>query len=112
MFNVNKMNINDKLEKFSKQCKVKTIRSTPIFTGVRSRSLRSLYTYEDFLIDLLRHYATRQRVYHPHIPTLIVQFLPLYNWKNPWHGREDSDEINDKVRNITEVFLSHSKTIA
>jgi len=101
----------DKLGKFNKRYTVKTNRDIPIYTGVRSRSLSSLYTYEDFLIDLLRHCTIKQRMYHPNIPTLIVKFLPLYTWENPYLRRWESDEINDKVENVTEVTFSHCKTI-
>jgi len=106
------MSIRDKLGIFTKRCKLKTKMSIPICTRVRSRSLKGLYTYEDFLIDLLRHYTIKQRVYHPHIPTLIVKFLPIYTWENPWLRRRGSDEIKDKLEHPIEVILTHCKTIA
>jgi len=52
--------------------------NNPVYTEVRSQSMGSLYSYKDFLIDLLRHCTIKQRVYHPHIPTLIVEYVPIY----------------------------------
>jgi len=104
------MYIKNKSGIFTRRRKVK--RSVPIYTRVRSRSLRNLYTYEDFLIDLLRHYTIKQRVYHPYIPMLIVKFLPLYFLATPQPGRGESEEINDNDDHEIGVVLSHSKTIA
>jgi len=74
------------------------IRSFPFHTDARSQSLNNLYSYEEFLIDLIRYCTIKQRVYHPHIPTLIVAFLPIYAWVN---------HKNDLMR----VNLSHCDTI-
>jgi len=51
----------------------------PVYTEVRSQSLTSLYSYKDFLIDLIRHCTIKQQLYHAHLPTLIVKYVPIYS---------------------------------
>jgi len=93
-------------KKREKQLKLK---SFPIQTQVRSQSLKSLYSYEDFLIDIIRHCTIKQRVYHPHIPKLIVDFVPIYTWTHP-DGK--SKERSESTENVMKVNLSHCNTIA
>jgi len=82
----------------------------PICTEVRSVSMSNLYSYKDFLIDILRHYTIKQRVYHPHLPTLIVEYVPIYSWSNP-QIQSDGDERDEKVEDIMKVELSHCDTV-
>jgi len=102
------MSIRSKFPRSKKRYK-HTPRSDPVLTAVRCKSLRGLYSYEDFLIDLIRHCTIKQRVYHPHIPTLIVKFVPIYTWENP--RRKDSSEIDEKCQHVMKVMLSHCNTI-
>jgi len=83
----------------------------PIHTEIRSQSLRSLYTYEDFLIDLIRHCTIKQRLYNPHIPALIVKFVPLYTWSNPLIHLDEFDDRDEKGEDIMKVMLSHCNTV-
>lgn len=92
------MNIRAKTRSSIKRERPNTIRSFPFHTDARSQSLNTLYSYEDFLIDLIRYCAIKQGVFHPYIPTLIVAFLPIYTWVN---------QRNDLMR----VTLSHCDTI-
>jgi len=89
----------------------KRIPRTPFHSEIRSQSLRTLYSYEDFLIDLIRHCMMKQRVYHPHIPTLIVKFVPLYTWSNPLIHLHEFDDRDEKVEEIMKVTLSHCNTV-
>jgi len=89
----------------------KTRLSPPIFTEVRTQSMSSLYSYKDFLIDLLRHYTIKQGVYHPHLPTLIVEFVPIYNWLNPQNAIDVPDQKTEEGDDKMKVELSHSDTI-
>jgi hypothetical protein len=82
----------------------------PVYTEVRSVSMSNLYSYKDFLIDILRHYTIKQRVYHPHLPTLIVEYVPIYSWSNP-QIQNDGDERDEKVEDIMKVELSHCDTV-
>jgi len=83
----------------------------PIYTEIRSQSMRSLYSYKDFLIDLIRHCMIKQRVYHPHIPALIVKFVPIYTWSNPLIHLDDLDHQDAKVEEVMKVTLSHCNTV-
>jgi len=83
----------------------------PVRTEFRTQSIDSLYTYKDFLIDLLRHWTIKQRVYHPHIPTLIVEFVPIYKWSNPQFRNGDFNQGDEKVEDVMQVDLSHCDTI-
>jgi len=73
------MNISAKFRIRKKRSKVPASVRKPVHTEVASQSLATLYCYEDFLIDLLRHYTMKQKLFHPHLPTLIVEFVPIYN---------------------------------
>lgn len=83
----------------------------PVYTEVRSVSMSSLYSYKDFLIDILRHYTIKQRVYHPHLPTLIVEYVPIYSWSNPQIQSDEYDQRDEKVEDIMKVELSHCDTV-
>jgi len=83
----------------------------PVQTEFRTQSIDSLYTHKDFLIDLLRHCTIKQRVYHPHIPTLIVEFVPIYSWSNPRIPRDDFDQRDEKIEDVMKVELDHCDTI-
>jgi len=82
----------------------------PIYTAVRSVSMSNLYSYKDFLIDILRHYTIKQRVYHPHLPALIVEYVPIYSWSNP-QTQDHGYEVDEKVEDIMKVELSHCDTV-
>lgn len=83
----------------------------PVRTEFRTQSIDSLYTYKDFLIDILRHFTIRQRVYHPHIPTLIVEFVPIYKWSNPQFRNGDFNQGDEKIEDVMQAELSHCDTI-
>jgi len=70
---------------------------------LRSQSLQTLYSYEDFLIELLTWCAMKQRVYHPHIPNLIVTFIPIYEWKNPELENNSDDEMKVNITHLNTV---------
>jgi hypothetical protein len=93
--------------------KVQKIRlKPPVYNEeVRSQSMRSLYSYKRFLIDLIRHYTIKQGVYHPHLPTLIVDFVPIYNWLNPAITSVDSDQKIEDDDDIMQAELSHCDTV-
>jgi len=92
------MSIRAKLRLPIKRERPITRRSFPFHTEARPQSLKSLYSYEDFLIDLIRHCTIKQQVYHPHIPRLIAEFVPIYTWVNP-------------EKNLMKITLSHCNTI-
>jgi len=105
------MNFTTKLRFRKKRSKVPTSEREPVQTEVGSQSLNTLYSYKDFLIDLLRHYTMRQKLFHPHLPTLIVEFLPIYNWSNSQIRSEESDQRDEKANEAMMVDLSHCNTI-
>jgi len=105
------MNIRTKLGFSKKRSEVHTTAQKPVYTEVRSQNLTTLYSYTDFLIDLLRHYTIKQRLYHPYLPTLIVEFLPIYSWSNSQILSEESDQRDEKVEETMLVDLSHCGTI-
>merc|ERR1719285_1087176 len=72
--------------------------------------MSNLYSYKDFLIDILRHYTIKQRVYHPHLPTLIVEYVPIYSWSNP-QIQSDENERDEKVEDRMKGELSHCDTV-
>jgi len=84
----------------------------PVYTEVRSQSLTGVYSYKDFLIDMIRHYTIKQRVYHPYIPTLIVEYVPIYSWSSPLIPLEYYEQRDEKEEDIMKVNLSHCDTIA
>jgi len=106
------MNISAKLGFRKKRSKVPTAEPKPVYTEIRSQNLATLYSYKDFLIDLLRHCLIKQRLYHPYLLTLIVEFLPIYNWSNSQFQSEESDQSDEKVEEAMMVDLSHCDTIA
>jgi len=106
------MGIRSKFGLSKKRYNMNSPRSDPVYSAVRCKSLRCLYSYEDFLIDLIRHCTIKQHVYHPHIPTLIVTFVPIYTWQGPWTEGEESSEVDEKVQHVMKVMLSHCNTIA
>jgi len=73
--------------------------------------MNSIYSYRDFLIDLIRHYTIKQGVYHPHLPTLIVEYVPIYNWFNPQSTIDLSDQKTEEGDDVMKVELSHCDTI-
>jgi len=100
------------IETFSKKrSRMPTTARKPVYTEVRSKSLETLYSYEDFLIDMLRHYTIKQNLYHPHLPTLIVEFVPIYNWSNSQIRSEESDQKAENVGEAMIVDLKHCDTI-
>jgi len=105
------MNISTMLGFRKKRSKVPTAERKPVYTEVRSQNLANLYSYKDFLIDLLRHYTIKQRIYHPYLPTLIVEFVPIYNWSNSQIRSEESDQRDEKIEEAMLVDLSHCDTI-
>jgi len=84
----------------------------PVYTEVRSQSMNGLYSNRDFLIDIIRHYTIKQRVYHPHLPTLIVEYVPIYSWSSPLIPIDDYEQRDEKEEDIMKVNLSHCDTIA
>jgi len=102
------MSIRAKLGLCKKRNKPHTNRSSPIQSDVRSRGFKNLYTHEDFLVDLIRHCTIKKRVYHPHIPKLIVEFVPIYSWV---FQRERSEKRNENNEDLMKVTLSHCNTI-
>jgi len=106
------MNISAKFSFRKKRSKVPSSERKPVQTEVGSQSLATLYCYKDFLIDLLRHYTMKQKLFHPHLPTLIVEFLPIYNWSNSEILGEESDQRDEKANDdAMMVDLSHCNTI-
>lgn len=87
----------------------KVVKRLPVYTEVRSQSMSSLYCYKDFLIDIIRHYTIKQRIYHPHLPKLIAEFVPLYCWSNP--QSKEFDQRDEKVDDRMKVELSHCDTV-
>jgi len=83
----------------------------PILTDLRTQSISSLYTYRDFLIDLIRHYTIKQGVYYPHLPTLIVDYVPLYTWLSPGGTIDTSEQKEEEGDDLMKVELSHCDTI-
>jgi len=51
-------------------------------------------------------------VYHPHLPTLIVEFVPIYNWLHPAITGDDTDQKKEEDDDIMKVELSHCDTVA
>jgi len=94
-----------------KRWDMRTRRSFPVHTEVRSQSLGSLYSFEDFLIDLIRYCLTKRRMFHSYIPKLIVKFVPIYSWEKPETRRDDYDGRDENVEDIMKVNLSHCNTI-
>jgi len=84
----------------------------PVYTEVRSQSMTGIYSNKDFLIDMIRHYTIKQGVYHPHLPTLIVEYVPIYSWSSPLIPIEDYEQRDEKEEDIMKVNLSHCDTIA
>jgi len=105
------MTISAKLRFRKKRSKVPTSERKPVQSEVASQSLATLYCYKDFLIDLIRHYTIKQKLFHPHLPTLIVEFVPIYNWSNSQIRREESDQRDEKSNETMMVDLSHCNTI-
>jgi len=105
------MNISAKIGLRKKRRKVPTTTRKPVYTEGRSQNLANLYSCKDFLIDIIRHYTIKQGLYHPHLPTLIVEFVPIYNWSNPQIRRAESDQRDEKVEEAMIVDLSHCDTI-
>jgi len=105
------MNISAKLGFSKKRSKVPTTTRKPVYAEVQSQNLATLYSCKDFLIDLLRHYMIKQRLHHPHLPTLIVEFVPIYNWSNSHILTEECDNRDEKVEEALKVDLSHCDTI-
>jgi len=101
-----------KLRLTRKREKAHKLRSIPIQSEVRSRSLKGLFSYEDFLIELITYCTIQKRVYHPHIPKLIVEFVPIYTWKKPRVQRGRLNEKDESVDEAMKVHLSHCNTIA
>jgi len=89
----------------------KNLRSLPVCTDSRTQSLSSLYCFKDFLIDLIRHYTIKQGVYHPHLPTLIVDYVPIYNWLEPQNPIDVSELKIEESEDLMKVKLSHCDTI-
>jgi len=89
-----------------KNGKVNNKRSFPVRTQLRSKSFQTLYSYEDFLIDLLTQCAIKQRVYHPHIPHLIVTFTPIYAWKNLEFENKSNDEMKVNFTHLNTVVAN------
>jgi len=54
----------------------------------------------------------KQRVYHPHIPKLIVEFVPIYTWTNPQVQRGRCNERDESIDDVMKVTLTHCNTIA
>jgi len=107
------MNFHSKFTIRKKRSQVPTSERKPVQTEDESQSLATLYSYKDFLIDLLRHYTMKQKLFHPHLPTLIVEFVPIYNWSNSQIRREESDQRDEKANEeAMTVDLSHCSTIA
>jgi len=84
----------------------------PVYTEVRSQSLTGIYSNKDFLIDMIRHYTIKQGVYYPHLPTLIVEYVPIYSWSSPLLPIEYYEQRDEKEEDIMKVNLSHCDTIA
>jgi len=104
------MNIQAKFRLSKWREKLKT-RSFPIQMSVRSRGFQNLYSHEDFLIDLISYCTIKQQVYHPHIPKLIVQFVPIYSWTDPRLQRGRGEGANENIEDEMKVSLSHCNTI-
>jgi len=105
------MSIIAKLGLSRKRENPKARKNIPIQTYVRSRGFTHLYTFEDFLVDLIRHCTIKQRVYHPHIPKLVVEYVPIYSWTNPQLQRSRRQERDENIEDVMEVTLSHCNTI-
>jgi len=88
-----------------------TRQSPPICTDLRTQSMKSIYSKRDFLIDLIRHYTIKQGLYHPHLPKLIVDYVPIYNWLNPQSTEDLSDQKTEEGDDVMKVELSHCDTI-
>jgi len=83
----------------------------PVCTEVRSQSMGSLYSHKDFLIDLIRYCTIKQGLYHPYLPTLIVDYVPIYNWLNPETTIDISDQKTEEGDELMNVELSHCNTV-
>jgi len=107
------MNIRAKLDFLKKRDKKvrNTQMKSPVCTEVRTQSLSSLYSYKDFLIDLVRYCTINQGLYHPYLPALIVEFVPLYNWLNPEIINDLSDQKTEECKEVMNVGLSHCNTV-
>jgi len=105
------MNIGAKLGLSRKRELPKKNTCFPIQAEVRSRSLKGIFSYGDFLNDLITLSMIKQHVYHPHIPKLIVEFVPIYTWTNPYVQRGSSNE-GQNIDDVMNVALSHCNTIA
>jgi len=88
-----------------------TKKNFPIQTDSRYLEFKNIYSYEDFLVDLIRHCTIKQRVYHPHIPKLIVEFVPIYSWVNSNLHRGKPQVIDENIEDVMKVTLSHCNTI-
>lgn len=93
----------NKLGVCSKCGQAKKKRPYPVRTMARSESFRNLYSLEDFIIELLTYCTIKQKVYHPHIPNLIMTFVPIYTWINPDYEHNNEDEMK--------VNLSHCNSV-
>jgi len=63
------------------------------------------------LVDLIRHCTIKQRIYHPHIPKLIVEFVPIYSWVNSQLPRGRLQVRDENIEDCMKVILSHCNTI-
>jgi len=94
-----------------KRVKVNNKRSFPVRTQLRSQSLLSIYSYKDFLIELITQCSIKQRVYHPHIPHLIVQFIPIYSWKIADLDSKQDDDIKVNLTHCNTIVSNHYRKL-
>jgi len=83
----------------------------PVCTDTRTQSMDTLYSYKDFLIDLIRYYTIKQGLYHPYLPELIVDYVPIYNWLNPEIPIDSSEQKTEECDDMMQVELSHCNTV-
>lgn len=87
----------------------KAKKKVPICVKDRVQDLSNLYTYQDWMRDVIRDTMVKMNVHVPFLPKLIVEYVPLYYWTQPDKSRKLASE---KDADFMQVKLSHCDTIA
>lgn len=83
-------------------------KTEPIFSERRLQNLEDLYTYQDYLRDVIRQCMIKRGVHVPFIPALIVEYTPIYTWNHPTRH----PICNEKESDFMRVALGHNNTVA
>jgi len=87
----------------------KVKKKVPICVQDRVQDLSNLYTYQDWMRDVIRDTMVKMNVHVPFLPKLIVEYVPLYYWTQPDKSQKLDSE---KDADFMAVKLSHCDTIA